>query len=181
MERSESDSSDSVNHAADVLAHFGVLGMHWGVRKREASATKDQTPVSIHIKRGQKIKTSGGDNQPPTEDAKKAAAYQQIANKNGVQSLTNPEIQHLLNRISLEQKYSKLQSELHPQSKGRAFIQGLIKTEGSSLLSGKKGPIALLIAGILGSKGSTTVKALDAAVAAKGAKAALKYAAKHRR
>jgi len=65
----------------DILTHFGVKGMRWGVRR---------TSSQIH-----------GDSASATASAKKAR-------KHGSQSLSNKELQDLITRMNLEQQYSRV-------------------------------------------------------------------------
>lgn len=76
----------------DVLAHHGIKGMRWGV------------------KGGKGTPTAGSD------DAKRAAASKEIVKKSGVKALNNQELQHLVNRINLEQQYKRL----NPSNKEKA-------------------------------------------------------------
>lgn len=65
----------------DILAHFGVKGMRWGVRRR---------PSQIH-----------SDSASATASAKKAK-------KHGTKALSNKELQDLITRMNLEQQYSRV-------------------------------------------------------------------------
>jgi hypothetical protein len=94
----------------DLLAHYGVKGMHWGVRRSENSG-----PVSTAIVQKKpggpvKIKTSKGGGLQPSSDAVKAATFKQRAKKSGAQSLSNEELQTLVTRLNLEKQYKNLQS-----------------------------------------------------------------------
>lgn len=87
----------------DILAHYGVKGMRWGVRK---SST---TPIAVVVgTKGKKIVTSGGKNQPATDDAKTAAAARQLVKGSSTNALTNKELQTAVTRMNLEQQYSRL-------------------------------------------------------------------------
>ena len=67
----------------DVLAHFGVKGMKWGVRKNRSGSA--------------------------SEDAQRAdAAKKKIKTEGGIKALSNNELRDLVNRMNLEQQYSNL-------------------------------------------------------------------------
>jgi hypothetical protein len=125
----------------DVLSHYGVRGMRWGVRKRSSkSGTSSETdsvavkvaggrapePVLVKTKAGSPIQTSGGRYHPPSEEAKRAAAIKQLASKSGTHSLTNNEMRALIDRMNLESQYAKLNPK--QKSKAEKFIRGIMKT-----------------------------------------------------
>lgn len=119
----------AVEHGEDavekVLAHHGVKGMHWGVRKDKAG------PVGS-TRRGLGFHR----NKPPaTEDAKTAAASKKTIKKGGVQALSNKELQTLVTRMNLEQQYSKLSSQKSKKSKGSKFAAGLLADIGKDVAS----------------------------------------------
>jgi len=91
--------------AEDVLSHFGIKGMRWGVRRENPSGGVE---VSTTARPGQKVIAKGGSHQPAHEDAIRTAAYKQKAKKSTTDSLSTKELQELVNRMNLEQQYSKL-------------------------------------------------------------------------
>lgn len=94
--------------AEDILAHHGVKGMHWGVRRERGSSPSGPSPVATTIKPGHRVKTSGGTGHTPSEDAVRAAVAKQKAKKSSADSLSNKELQDLVNRMNLNQQYSRL-------------------------------------------------------------------------
>jgi 2'-5' RNA ligase len=71
---------------ANVLAHFGVKGMKWGVRRLP----------------------SGGKTGTPTADAREADSSRKKISSGGTHALTTKELQTLVNRMNLEQQYSRI-------------------------------------------------------------------------
>lgn len=100
----------------DFLAHFGVKGMKWGVRKNRSSR------VTVDTGPGGRIKTRGGHDRPPAADAVKAARLRQRAKKSRVTSLSNDELQTLLKRMNLEKQYKDLQGD-NAFRKGTKFVR----------------------------------------------------------
>lgn len=92
----------------DVLEHYGIKGMKWGVRR------SDEQLARARGRRKEK-----GEPVTPTKksaDAKKAAAAKDIAKKEGVGALSNDQLQDLNKRLNLEQQYSKLTTGNKPES-----------------------------------------------------------------
>lgn len=111
----------------DVLEHYGVLGMKWGVRKNEAGGY-DSTPVLTKDRRpGKKIKTTGGKLHPASDDAKRAAVSKQMARSSTTDSLSNKELQDLVNRMNMEQQYDRLKPDTATKA-GLKFVNKNKKT-----------------------------------------------------
>jgi hypothetical protein len=79
----------------ETLAHFGIKGMKWGVRRSRGS---DGTVGGAHP-------------SSSASDAEKAKEFHTRARTQGTHSLSNQELQHLVNRMNLEQQYSKLNKQ----------------------------------------------------------------------
>lgn len=127
----------------DHLAHFGVKGMRWGVRRKRSSSSESDSQADTNIevrtakgkapeqilvktKPNKPIMTSGGRYHVPSDEAKRAAAIKQKARASGPQSLTNNEMRALIDRMNLESQYIKLNPK--QKSKAEKFIRGLFKT-----------------------------------------------------
>lgn len=109
----------------EFIAHFGVKGMKWGVRRDRP----DNVEVSITERPGRKkLKTSGGDGRSASDDAKTAAVSRQIARRNSTDALSTKELQELVNRMNLEQQYSRLAAGT--VSPGRKFVADLLLNVG---------------------------------------------------
>jgi hypothetical protein len=109
------------------LAHFGVKGMHWGVRK-DRSGGGGSTEVEVRARPGRLIKAKGGEHHAPHEDALRVAVSRQKAKKSSVDSLSNRELQDLVSRMNLEQQYNRLlATDPHAASDVQAFINKALK------------------------------------------------------
>lgn len=75
----------------NVLQHYGVLGMKWGVRR---------TPAQLA--RARKSSKKSEPKPEPHEDYKKAHS------KKSVREMSDAELKSRLNRLDMEQRYSKL-------------------------------------------------------------------------
>lgn len=103
---------------SSALAHYGVKGMRWGVRR----SSKPTGPEDITLKTvpGKRVSAQGGRRHPASEDARTVAVYKQKAKKSTVDSLSNKELQALVNRMNLEQNYSRLTTD--QLSPGKRFV-----------------------------------------------------------
>lgn len=113
--RVDEDTDAIVN---DIIAHHGVKGMKWGVRK-------DRSPQSVSIatkRKGTKseVKTKGGGNQPVHPDAVSARTVGQQRKKSGLDTLSNKELEAYARRLDLEQRVKRLESQ---DTHGKNFIQ----------------------------------------------------------
>lgn len=106
------------------LAHHGVKGMHWGVRRSRSELSSN---VST-LQKGKKLKTKGGHNIPAHPDALSVAILKQGAKKSGVHALSNKQLQEAVTRMNLEQQFKRLQSK--PKGDGQKFAEEQLKQVG---------------------------------------------------
>ena len=108
-----------------VLAHYGIKGMRWGVRR-------DRSPVDVTVKTkpGSRVKAEGGHNQPASEDAVTAARLHQMAKKSTTDSLSTKDLQLLVNRMNLERQFQSLEKEGVRDSKGKKAAKAFLKEGG---------------------------------------------------
>ena len=120
---SEMAMSTQAQVGSEFLTHFGVKGMHWGVRKAPpaAVAVKVESVVKNPKAAKTKINAEGGHNHPATEDALRVAAANQKLKKSGIHTLTNKELQDVATRMNLEQQVTNLHSK-RPRSIGQKFV-----------------------------------------------------------
>lgn len=79
-----------------VIAHHGVKGQKWGVRRSRGS---DGT-----------VGSGGRSGHPASSDAAKANEIHTRVKSAGTHTVSNQDLQHLVTRMNLEQQYSKLSS-----------------------------------------------------------------------
>ena len=108
----------------DVLTHFGVKGMRWGVRRK---ATVGPTEVIVSDKR-KKVKTTGGKGFPAHAEAVRVRTIGQVGKKSGYKALSNEELQAFNQRLNLEQQAKRL--SYNDASPPRKFILKLLGQTG---------------------------------------------------
>lgn len=131
----------------EALEHFGVKGMHWGVRREQMRTTSEARRAGKEAVRREmrvaapiratptigrssftksSVKTVGGEDHPPHEDAVKVAVAKQKMKKSGVVALSNSELQTMATRMQLESQVHSLVNK-QPKSVGRGFVDAHLK------------------------------------------------------
>lgn len=124
--KSAIDSNDE-----EVLSHYGVLGMKWGVRKsRRGLSGKAKVGDVATFSNGKKAKVVSnrrvkGGNEVTFEELN--------SRKSNSSHMSNEEIQKRIARIKLEQELSRLTTPA-PKA-GQEFIKGVLKTSGQQILT----------------------------------------------
>lgn len=83
------------------LAHYGVKGMRWGVRKQP----------TLH---------------PASEDSARATAHKVQAKTKGIHTLSNKDLQEYINRANLEQQFNRLSTQQKNQKAGVKWVNNLL-------------------------------------------------------
>lgn len=126
MDRSGSGAGTGrVDEFVNSLAHYGVPGMKWGVRRKSGSSSR----TTVTDRRGNPIRKN---NSKLDHDAVKTRVNQAVAKKAGTDVLATKDLQELVNRLNLEQQYDRL----NPAQKSTG-------QKAANILLTKVGPIAV--------------------------------------
>lgn len=87
----------------NFLAHVGVKGMRWGVRRSAPTARVTVT------QKGKKLKAKGGVGRKAAPEAVRVQELRQVRKKSGVSALSNEDLQAYQKRLNLEQNVKQLE------------------------------------------------------------------------
>lgn len=107
----------------DYLAHFGVKGMRWGVRR----SSKGSLSSKIRTTRDRYI------HPRETRQARAVRRNREYLRKLPVKYLTNEELKSRLSRAKMEKELRDIEHE--NTQKARKVVQDVVQREGSKLVS----------------------------------------------
>ena len=113
----------------DVLAHHGVKGQKWGVRRK---ATVGAQEVVVSDKR-RKDQDFWGKRTSRASRSCTRAHSGQVAKKSGIKALSNEQLQEYNNRLNLEQNTKRLMYE-DSVSTTQSSLRTLLRQTGSKRL-----------------------------------------------
>ena len=139
-------------NSENVLEHHGVKGMHWHVKRSTHSVTTPSGKThSFKYNPAHKIAAKGkkalGERKAQIEadkargeshDSAKASEAKRVARNAGTSHLSNAELQHLVNRMNLEQQYTHLTKGQNKTIETRAAE--IVKTVGLNSIKTAKSP-----------------------------------------
>lgn len=118
----------------NYLEHYGVKGMKWGVRKSDKSS--DVSGNTVRSSKRGKIKgvELSEDNKQkasrPSDDKTEASILEQRIKKGSTDSLSNKELELVVNRKNLEKRYAEVTSKEKERGMvgfGRSVVKDLAK------------------------------------------------------
>lgn len=130
---------------SNELQHHGVKGMKWGVRKAEQVRATYNAPRAVAVKQkpGDYVQSTGGQKQKASADALHLQVSRQKAKASTTDSLSNKELQDLVQRMNLEQQYSRLKKQEDRRTRGQRMVGSIINA-----LMGKDPTINAVRAGL---------------------------------
>lgn len=127
---------DTAGVVENLLAHHGVKGMRWGLRRK---ATVGAQEVIVSDKR-KRLKTSGGAGHPASSDAVRARTIGQVGKKSGLKALSDKELQDYTKRLNLEQQAKRLRFE--DSSPPKKFVLRLLGQTGRTTVQNAANEVA---------------------------------------
>ena len=113
----------------DYLAHYGVLGMKWGVHRRRRAASVNERDAKELEKAGFKKEADAlrllAKKQRTKADEVEARINKKKEMKKNVKEMSDEELRKVVNRLQMERQYSQLSES--SVSKGKEYAQKIIK------------------------------------------------------
>lgn len=100
------DNSDTADRVDAFLAHHGVKGMRWGVRKRSGGG-------SSGAESNKKSSTADGAAKGASDSSGRLRPGAGSQAKSKTRALTDDELRQAINRINMERQYEQLTSKNH--------------------------------------------------------------------
>ena len=124
-----------MTQADESLSHYGVKGMHWGVRKEDAH----------------EIGSLAGKTTGLSKDKTTTAFAKKVSEVGGLHKVSDKDLQNMLNRLNMEKQYKKMMSEDADRRK-----KGLVAA-GKLILKIGQVALPLVMAGAAAKTGGPTV------------------------
>lgn len=107
---------------SQMLKHYGILGMKWGVRRTEAQLARARGKTKSEKEDEASAKKS-------TDSGGKTSTKKKIS------EMTDDELRDKIARLNLEKQYKQLFSEMNPvpKKKGEEFIKRVIAKSGENI------------------------------------------------
>lgn len=118
----------------DYIAHYGVKGMKWGIRKTPEELGRNR----LVLDKGSKIASDAKNAIQEIDKIRKTAKK----NDPQIKKMTDDELRRRINRLNMERQYSQLtQPEI---SKGASYVSSILSVAGSVLAIGASATTILL-------------------------------------
>lgn len=106
---------------ADILVHYGVLGMKWGVRRSPAELARAR---GERVPKSTKKKTSFFSKKTVKKKPAKKTEKKEESSKKTLGEMTNEELQSAVRRLELEKRYRDLSPK--KVSAGKKIVDSVI-------------------------------------------------------
>lgn len=115
--------------AEAFLAHYGVPGMRWGVRRNPSTGRVTGTPTKgtkkaartdNNTQTGKKAPSEESNSTPP-QGKNSLAPYRSGGKKINIREMSDKELLDVVNRLNTEARYTTLTKK--PPSKGEKFVK----------------------------------------------------------
>lgn len=124
----------------NILAHYGIPGMKWGIRRADGPAGTVSSNPKYKAKRGL------------SEDGARAKASMETLKRHGMHALSDADLQHLRNRLQLEQSMRDIRAQ--KTGSGHTFIRRMLKyaDTANGVVKFTNSPLGLILAQVVDGK-----------------------------
>lgn len=119
------------------LQHWGVKGQKWGVRRYQNADGSLTLAGRYHQYKTRKKRKAAMKKAAETKAANKAAAEKRAKDlaegRIKLKDMTDAEIRQKIDRMQLEQNYSKLELSTSSAAKGKKFVMEVLEASGKNI------------------------------------------------
>ena len=121
------------NYSDDYLAHYGVLGMKWGVRRTAAQLGNHVRTKRTQVKRKQSLAKARATRE---KNRKAAAKRQKLLDKDllSPKKMTDAELKAKIDRLNLEKEFKKSMTDARGDG-GKKYVTDIMKKIGENTLT----------------------------------------------
>jgi hypothetical protein len=121
---------DTSEVITNILAHTGVKGMKWGVRRKATVGPQEVIVRDSRFPLSKRQVAKGGGGHAAVSEATTSRAIGRVGQKSGTKALTNKQLEEYNKRLNLEQNFHRL--SYADKNAGQKMVAVLLRQTGNT-------------------------------------------------